>query len=83
VILNNEGDYAKKRYTCMHTTTIHHTYLDKVKAKLSLCLTKHHAMKTYWGSVDIAPCILWLRYWMEMSGQLPTPVTLPPGKQPL
>jgi hypothetical protein len=22
----------------------------KVKVKLSLCLTKHHAMKTYWGS---------------------------------
>jgi len=21
----------------------------KVKVKLSLCLTKHHAMKTYWG----------------------------------
>jgi len=23
----------------------------------SLCLTKHHAMKTYWGSGDIAPRI--------------------------
>jgi len=23
--------------------------LIKVKIKLSLCLTKHHAMKTYWG----------------------------------
>jgi hypothetical protein len=44
------------------------TYLDlremnqieviKVKVKLSPCLTKHHAMKTYWGSGDIAPCIL-------------------------
>jgi hypothetical protein len=22
---------------------------DKVKVKLSLCLTKHRAMKTYWG----------------------------------
>jgi hypothetical protein len=21
----------------------------KVKVKLSLCLTKHHTMKTYWG----------------------------------
>jgi len=28
------------------------------KVKLSLCLTKHHAMKTYWGSGDIAPGIL-------------------------
>jgi hypothetical protein len=30
----------------------------KVKVKLSLCLTKHHAMKTYWGSGCIAPLIL-------------------------
>jgi hypothetical protein len=30
----------------------------KVKVKFSLCLTKHHAMKTYWGSGGIAPLIL-------------------------
>jgi hypothetical protein len=24
-------------------------YYNKVKVNLSLCLTKHHAMKTYWG----------------------------------
>jgi hypothetical protein len=30
----------------------------KVKLKFSLCLTKHHAMKTYWGSGDTAPRIL-------------------------
>jgi hypothetical protein len=30
----------------------------KVKVKLSLCLTKHHAMKTYWGSGGITPRIL-------------------------
>jgi hypothetical protein len=30
----------------------------KVKVKLFPCLTKHHAMKTYWGSGGIAPCIL-------------------------
>jgi hypothetical protein len=30
----------------------------KVKVKLPLCLTKHHAMKTYWGSGGIAPHIL-------------------------
>jgi hypothetical protein len=29
-----------------------------VKVKLSLCLTIHHAMKTYWGSGGIAPHIL-------------------------
>jgi len=30
-----------------------------VKGK-SLCLTKHHAMRTYWGSEGIAPRILHL-----------------------
>jgi hypothetical protein len=30
----------------------------KVKVKLSLFLTKHHAMKTYWGSGVIAPRII-------------------------
>jgi hypothetical protein len=30
----------------------------KVKVKLFLCLTKHHATKTYWGNAGIAPCIL-------------------------
>jgi hypothetical protein len=29
----------------------------RVKVKLSLCLTKHHAMKAYWGSGSIAPRI--------------------------
>jgi hypothetical protein len=29
----------------------------KVKVK-SLCLTKHHAMKTYWGSGSISPRLL-------------------------
>jgi hypothetical protein len=29
----------------------------KVKVKLLLSLTKHHAMKTYWGSGGIAPLI--------------------------
>jgi len=28
------------------------------KVKLSLHLTKHHAIKTYWGSAGIAPRIL-------------------------
>jgi hypothetical protein len=30
----------------------------KIKVKLSPCLTKLHAMKTYWGSGGIAPRIL-------------------------
>jgi hypothetical protein len=34
------------------------TVSKKVKVKLSLCLTKHHAMKAYWGSGGVAPRIL-------------------------
>jgi hypothetical protein len=30
----------------------------KVKVKLSLSLTKHHAMKSYWGSGGIVPRII-------------------------
>jgi hypothetical protein len=30
----------------------------KRKVELSPCLTKYHAMKTYWGSGDTAPRIL-------------------------
>jgi hypothetical protein len=29
-----------------------------LKVKLSLCLTKHHAMKMHWGSGGIGPHIL-------------------------
>jgi hypothetical protein len=29
-----------------------------IKVKLSLCLTKQHAMNAYWGNGGIAPCIL-------------------------
>jgi hypothetical protein len=29
----------------------------KVKIKLSMCLTKHHAMKAYWESGGVAPNI--------------------------
>jgi hypothetical protein len=32
------------------------------KVELTLCLTKHHAMKAYWGSAGIAPRILWTRH---------------------
>jgi len=34
-----------------------------LKVKLSLCLTKHHVMETYWMSGDIAPHILNLGTW--------------------
>jgi hypothetical protein len=55
----------------------------KVKVKLSLCLTKHHAMKAYWGSGGIAPLIIWPRHYMEVNDELHAPAALPPGKQPL
>jgi hypothetical protein len=32
--------------------------LKKVEVKLSLCLTKHHALKAYCGSGGIAPRVL-------------------------
>jgi hypothetical protein len=55
----------------------------KVKVKLSLCSTKHHAMKVYWGSGGIAPRILWPRHQMEVSGQLHAPAALPPREEPM
>jgi hypothetical protein len=54
----------------------------KVRVNLSLCLTKCHAMRTYWGSGGIAPCILDLgtRWRWEVSF---TPWPLyPHGKNP-
>jgi hypothetical protein len=56
-------------------------YEIKVKVKLALCLTKHHAMKTYWGSGGIAPRILDLGT-RGMCGQLQAPTALPQGKSP-
>jgi hypothetical protein len=32
-----------------HAASLYHLVRVKVKVKLSLCLTKHHAMKAYWG----------------------------------
>jgi hypothetical protein len=47
----------------------------KVKVKLSLCLTKHHDMKTYWGSGGIAPRILDLgTRWMWVVSFTPQPL---------
>jgi len=52
----------------------------QVQVKLSVCLTKHQVMKTYWGG-GIALRIIDLgnRRW---EGQFHAPVALPPGKQP-
>jgi len=42
----------------MHITEQMPSLLVTLKVKFSLCLTKHHAMKAYWGSGGIAPRIL-------------------------
>jgi hypothetical protein len=51
-ILSYEGEVDISNKTVKYIKAI------KVKVKLSLCLTKHYAMKTYWGSGGIAPRIL-------------------------
>jgi hypothetical protein len=54
----------------------------KVKVKLSLCLTKHHSMKTYWGSGDISSRILDLgTRWRWVFSFTPRPLYLQ-GKSP-
>jgi len=52
------------------------------KVKLSLCLTKLHAMKKYWVNGGVAPRIR-RRHYMEVSGQLHTTDALLLGKEPL
>jgi hypothetical protein len=53
-----------------------------VNVKLSLCLTKHHAMKTYWGSAVIAPSILDLgTRWKWVVSFTPLPL-YPQGRNP-
>jgi hypothetical protein len=42
-----------------HMTVVSNLCLKgKINVKLSLCLTKYHAMNTYWGSGGISPPIL-------------------------
>jgi hypothetical protein len=51
--------YLVKYRKTLHLPLFSGFQLIKVKmVKLSLCLTMHHAMKTYWGSGGIAPSIL-------------------------
>jgi hypothetical protein len=47
-----------------------------VKLKLSLCLTKHHAMKSYSSTHSLTSAL------DGVSGQLHAPTALPPGKEP-
>jgi hypothetical protein len=54
----------------------------KVKVQMSLCLTKHHAMKTYWGNGGIAPFLTSALHGGEWSASLPgrfTPRERAPG----
>jgi hypothetical protein len=55
---------------------------DDGKVKLSLCLTKHHSMKTYCGSGGIVPQILDLgTRWRWVVSFMPRPL-YPRGKSP-
>jgi hypothetical protein len=38
----------------------------KVNVKLSSCLTKHHAMKAYWGSEDKCKGILHFKIFLHL-----------------
>jgi hypothetical protein len=52
----------------------------KVNVNLSLCVAKHHAMKTYWGSGGIVPRILHLSTrWRWVVSFTPLPL-YPQGK---
>jgi hypothetical protein len=51
----NAGCYRKQR---VFFTFFDFVTLKGKKVKLSLCLTKHHTMKTYWGSGGTVPLIL-------------------------
>jgi len=57
-------------------------YLENVKVKMSLCLTKHHVMKKYWGSGRIAPCILFLGTRWRWVVKLHAPAVSPQRKSP-
>jgi hypothetical protein len=70
-VLRSSSSASEFNYFVATRTTPHSFYLNvnfltvqfqgykgKVKVKLSLCLTKHHTMKAYWGSGGIAPLIL-------------------------
>jgi hypothetical protein len=51
--------------------------------RYTLCLTKYRAMKAYWGSGGIAPCILHLgTRWRWVVSFTPRPL-YPQGKNPL
>jgi len=78
ICVNNFFHFALKRYFIWKTVryfwrTLYKTW--KVKVKLTLCLTKHRAMETYWRSRGIAPRILDLSTrWEWMVSFTPRPL---------
>jgi hypothetical protein len=51
-------ELSRNEYEQIRKEQLEKTKQMKVKGKLSLCLTKHHAMKAFCGSGGIAPRIL-------------------------
>jgi hypothetical protein len=76
VLLENLKNLHKE---LVHTDV---SLLGKVKVKLSLCLTKHHIMKSYWWSADRAPHILDLRTRWRWFVSFTPPLLYPQGKSP-
>jgi hypothetical protein len=67
---------------CFNLNNQKYTNITPLTLKLSLCLTKHHAMKTYWGSGGIAPRSLDLgTRWRWVISFTPQPL-YPQGKSP-
>jgi hypothetical protein len=70
-------------YFLLDPNILFSTLSSKVKVKLSLCLTKHYGMKTYWGSGCITPRIHWPRRKVELNGLVHAPAALFQEKEPL
>jgi len=73
IIFQHETHHHQLHTSLTHIFTAHvWSHISIIKVKLSLCLTKHYAIKTYWGSRGIAPHILNLgTRWRWMVSFLP------------
>jgi hypothetical protein len=59
-------EVSRAQLKLVHTVNVASQIKVKVKVKLSMRLTKYHAMKAYWESGGIASRILWPRHYMEV-----------------
>jgi len=51
IIFQHETHHHQLHTSLTHIFTAHvWSHISIIKVKLSLCLTKHYAIKTYWGS---------------------------------